>query len=269
MPQRVFASQPEVIAQPSAPDDSLAFEAGAYRVQLADSPALIDAALQLRFAVFNLELGEGLAESYMSGRDQDRFDRLCDHLVVLERATQRVVGTYRLQSYATASAGEGFYAAGEFDLAVLPTTMLQQAVEIGRACIAQEHRNSHVLYLLWKGLLTYVRLHQGRYLFGCCSLTSQNPQEGLAAFALLQQQGAMHSAWCVPPHPAFVCHPEQGSAVALDALRIPKLFRSYLRYGAQVCSQPALDRAFKTIDFLVVFDSAGMSAALRSFFLDR
>ena len=39
---------------------------------------------------------------------------------------------------------------------------------------------------------------------------------------------------------------------------IPKLFRTYLRHGAKVCGHPAIDRQFKTIDYLVIFDVAAM-----------
>jgi len=49
----------------------------------------------LRFEVFNLELGEGLAESYATGLDVDPFDEFCDHLIVEELATSEIVGTYR------------------------------------------------------------------------------------------------------------------------------------------------------------------------------
>jgi putative hemolysin len=53
-------------------------------------------AQQLRFEVFNLELAEGLAESYATGLDIDPLDEFCDHLIVEELATSEIVGTYRL-----------------------------------------------------------------------------------------------------------------------------------------------------------------------------
>jgi putative hemolysin len=45
-------------------------------------------------------------------------------------------------------------------------------------------------------------------------------------------------------------------------LRLPKLFQAYMTLGARVISPPALDRYFKTIDFLVLLDtrSVHMSA---------
>ncbi len=35
---------------------------------------------------------------------------------------------------------------------------------------------------------------------------------------------------------------------------VPPLFRIYLRYGAKVCSRPAMDRELGTIDFVTMLD---------------
>jgi putative hemolysin len=63
----------------------------------------------LRFEVFNLELGEGSAESHATGLDVDAFDEFCDHLIVEELATAEIVGTYRLQTGQLAAANLGYY----------------------------------------------------------------------------------------------------------------------------------------------------------------
>ena len=109
------------------------FETADFSVRLARTREECDAAFRLRFEVFNLELGEGLAESFASGRDEDAFDAQCDHLLVEERATGRVVGTYRLQTQEQARADQGFYTATEFDLSYLPLGVLELRVGLGRA----------------------------------------------------------------------------------------------------------------------------------------
>lgn len=40
----------------------------------------------------------------------------------------------------------------------------------------------------------------------------------------------------------------------LPETRAPKLLRAYLTIGANICSAPAIDREFKTIDFLTLLD---------------
>jgi len=42
--------------------------------------------------------------------------------------------------------------------------------------------------------------------------------------------------------------------LAAEAVQIPKLLRAYLTLGAKICGPPALDRQFKTIDFLTLLD---------------
>ena len=78
----------------------------------------------------------------------------------------------------------------------------------------------------------------------------------------------MHPTFYVPPRAGFACEEcfDAGGAGAEPAL--PKLFRTYLRFGAKVCGPPALDRAFKTTDFFVVFDADRMDAKTRRLFFE-
>jgi len=238
---------------------------GRYLVRFARTREEIDAALRLRFEVFNLELGEGLAASYATGRDADEFDEACHHLIVVDTNDKRVVGTYRCQTGEMAAA-KGFYSAGEFDLSLLPVEVLLDAVELGRACVSQSHRNTQVLFLLWKGLAAYAVANRKRYLFGCCSMTSQDEGEGRRAFDLLKQQGHLHASFRVMPNVGFECRADSSLTNEAAEVRIPKLFGIYLRFGARVCGRPAIDRLFKTIDFLVLFDLQAMSAQWRRAF---
>ena len=151
---------------------SLGLQQGPYHLRLASSEADRIAAFRLRFVVFNLELNEGLEVAYATGQDTDEFDSVCDHLIVEHAATSKIVGTYRLQTGAMASANAGFYSEREFDFS--PYKGLGNSViELGRACVHRDHRSTEVLYLLWRGIAQYAIHHGGRYLIGCSSLTSQ------------------------------------------------------------------------------------------------
>jgi putative hemolysin len=230
---------------------------GKYTVRFARTPDELEAIQKLRFEVFNLELGEGLEESYQTGRDEDRFDPVCHHLMVIHNETNRIVGTYRMQTSAMAQAYGGFYSVDEFALDGMPGDIIDNAVEVGRACVAREHRNRQVLFLLWRGLAAYVDLNKKRYLFGCCSLTSQDPVEGRRVMDYLEREGNTHPGLEVKPQPDWQCYdldcpPEPPPSD--EKVDLPQLFRIYLRYGAKVCGPPAIDRFFKTIDYLVVLD---------------
>ena len=235
------------------------FPRGRYRIRFAQSVEDLDAVLVLRFEVFNLELGEGLDSSCASGRDHDRFDPGCHHLMVEDLAEGRVVGTYRMQTLEMAARSVGFYSAGEFDLSSLPSRILEEAVEVCRACIARPYRNRQVLFLLWKGLAAYLSGAGKRYLFGCSSLTSQDPAEGLRALEDLTAKGHLHPTLRVQPLPGLECVGERSAG----AVHLPVLFQSYLRHGAKVCGSPALDRAFKTIDFFTILDTFELGPEVR------
>ena len=244
----------------------IAIQEGRYVARFARSRSEVEAALRLRFEVFNLELGEGLESSYRTGLDQDEFDPNCHHLIVLEAPQQRVIGTYRLQTSEMAASGRGFYSAQEFDLTFLPRAVIEGSVELGRACIDKEHRNTQVLFLLWKGVAAYVAQNHKRHLFGCCSLTSQESRDGCHVFSFLESNHYLHRDFRVFAKPGFECGPPEGGVEATGEVSLPKLFRTYLRFGAKVCGAPAIDRLFKTIDFFVLFDVDGMGRKAHSMF---
>ncbi|MCI0485887.1 MAG: GNAT family N-acetyltransferase [Blastocatellia bacterium] len=181
---------------------------GGYLARFAKNRQELDSVFKLRFEVFNLELEEGLDSSFQTGRDQDEFDLDCHHLIVLESSEERIVGTYRVQTAEMAESGRGFYSAGEFDLSNLPLYMLENAVELGRACIDRTNRSPQVLFLLWKGIAAYMVHNRKRYLFGCCSLTSQDAHEGKRVMELVEEGGYMHPSFFVTPKEGFECYPE-------------------------------------------------------------
>jgi putative hemolysin len=246
------------------PDEELA--AGRYIVRFARTVEDLDAIERLRFEIFNLELGEGLDSAFATGRDHDDLDPFFHHLLIACQATGEVVGTYRLQTASMAESRQGFYSAGEFDLSGLPREFVESAVEVGRACVAKEHRNGRVLNLLWRGLALYLLQNEKRYLFGCCSLTSQDRALGQATMEFLEREGHVHSTLLAPPLAGMGCADADPVAVATATVRIPPLFRSYLQLGAKVFGPPAIDRQFKTIDFLVALDVASLDEHSYRFF---
>jgi putative hemolysin len=235
----------------------------AYTTRLARDASEIVAAQELRYAVFNLELNEGLAASVATGRDTDRFDDVCDHLLVEHLPTQEIVGTYRLQSGTTAAAGLGYYSEQEFDFTPFES-MRAEMIELGRACVRQQHRNLVVLGMLWKGIADYAKAHGGRFLCGCSSLTSQDPELGASAYTDLCRRNLAPIEWRTRPRSQFECSLEQ---LAPEPAKIPKLLRAYLSMGAKICGPPAIDREFKTIDFLTMLDLEALPPLVRGRFL--
>ena len=230
-----------------------------YRVRVSSTEADVRAAQSLRFQVFNIELNEGLESSYATLRDEDPFDPVCDHLLVEDESTGDVVGTYRLQTGTMAMANLGFYSAQEFEFGTFQDVH-GEMVELGRACVHRSHRNLHVLTLLWRGIRDYARERGCRYLIGCSSLTSQDPRDGAAVYLELGPDYLVDARFRTHPTPQFVCPLDE---VAGGVTRIPPLLRAYLSLGARICGAPALDGAFKTIDFLTWLDLETLPSAAR------
>lgn len=237
-----------------------------YCVRLAETEEELRAAQNLRYRVFNLELGEGLDTSCDSQLDSDPFDAQCNHLLVVERDSNEIIGTYRMQDYQQASKHCGFYSEKEFDLSVIPRTIREQSVEVGRACIHKEHRNGRVLYLLWRGIAEFIKLKSARYLFGCCSINSTDPARGWQVMEYLRRQGHTHETFEAQPNPDFGCPRPAELSTRAEEVELPQLFRLYLDLGARVLSAPALDSQFKTIDYLVMVDIETLSEQTRTLF---
>jgi putative hemolysin len=260
-------------------------EVGKYRVRLAQSAEDRDAACRLRFKVFNIELGEGLESSYETGLDVDRLDAVCEHLLVEDKSSRRIVGTYRMQSGISAAKNLGYYSEQEFAFACYEP-LRTEILELGRASIDREHRTPEVLTLLWRGIAQYAN-HMGlRYLIGCSSLNSNHPAEGWQVYRQLEHH-RVPTAFETEPTAAYACPTGQQGAntqqspCAVDRwlvksapdpdkmplVQIPKLLKTYLAIGARIAAPPAWDREFRTIDFLTLLDLRLLSTAARSRFL--
>lgn len=267
----LLETHPEFAGYPPAPEALPPGEIaeGSYAVRFARSLDEVDEVLRLRFRVFNLELAEGLAESWQTGRDVDRFDARCHHLIVVHRPSGRIIGTYRMQTSDMAAAAGGFYTGVEFDLAALPAEIVAHAVEVGRACIEREHRLKAVLFLLWKGLALYMQHNRRRWLFGPCSLTSQDPWDGKRALDQLERRSLVRRDLAILARPGWECRwsgTEDPDPERAARLELPPLFEIYLRYAGRVCGPPVIDREFGTIDFFVLFDVEALSPRARRLF---
>ena len=204
-------SLPDVAAKPR-----IHAEVGRYRLRLAETAEDRDAACRLRFKVFNIELGEGLESSYQTGLDTDQFDLFCEHLLVEDKLednpARRIVGTYRMQSGATAARNLGYYSEQEFSFA--PYEPLRAGIlELGRASIDREHRTPEVLTLLWRGIAQYATDMGLRYLIGCSSLNSKDPAEGWQMYRQLEHY-RVSPEFETEPTAAYACPTEQEGADA-------------------------------------------------------
>jgi len=242
--------------------DPLLTETSLFRISLAQSPENLVECQRLRYDVFNLELGEGLSTSDRSGLDIDPFDSFCDHLMVRDLETGKLVGTYRLQTGAVARRNLGYYGNQLFDFSVYEP-IRKELLELGRACVHIDYRNIMVLHALWKGIAVYATRNDSRYLVGCSSISSQAENVGVAMYESLREKYLVEPPLRTSPQPGHDCRP---NGTAVEAGRPPRLFRAYLEISGRICGPPAIDREFKTIDFLTLVDLANLPDRVRTRF---
>jgi len=228
-----------------------------FEVKIAETLQEIEAALRLRFEVFNLEMKEGLQSSFETGFDSDVYDTFCDHLIVKEIATGAVVGTYRLLPQNKAEHHIGFYSENEFDMTMFKS-ISGQSLELGRSCVAKAYRSLAVINLLWTGIARYLERREITHLFGCASFHTNNAKEMAAAFAYLKLYHSAPDKYQVTPLPQCTMNlPFQfltSNEIEESYRKFPPLMKGYLRLGAMICGEPAYDKEFGTVDFLIILE---------------
>jgi putative hemolysin len=183
------------------------------------------------------------------GIESDRFDHYCQHLLVWDDSIGQVVGGYRILTDVQALRAGGFYAETEFDLTRLLATPGRR-VEVGRTCVHPDYRGGAVIALLWSGLARFMLMHRYDYLMGCASipLTTGLGQVGSIWHSLAAEHLCKPETRVFPRTP-FPALPPPASGAAPE---LPALVRAYLRLGAQVCGEPAWDRAFGVADLFLL-----------------
>lgn len=245
---------------------------GALEVRLAQTKSDVKRAQKLRYKVF-YKNGAAIADAatMLAQRDKDAFDKICDHLLVVDHAAkptmsgkQPVVGTYRLLRQDVAEKHGGFYTNDEFDISGL---MQRQAglkfLELGRSCVLPPYRTKRTVELLWHGVWSYVRRHNLDVMIGCASFEGTNPDALALPLSFLHHYAAAPEGWRASAHSSRRVEMNRIAKENIDtkaALRmLPPLIKGYLRVGAFIGDGAVIDHQFGTTDVLVVMPVSAIS----------
>jgi putative hemolysin len=246
---------------------------GALEVRLARARHDVKRAQKLRYRVF-YKNGTAIADAatLLARRDKDAFDKICDHLMVLDHAAkpsirgkQPVVGTYRLLRQDVAQRNRGFYTEDEFDIAgLLDRHADLRFLELGRSCVLPRYRTKRTVELLWHGIWAYVRQHRLDVMIGCASFEGTDPERLALPLSFLHHYAQAPEAWRARAHssrrvemnrmPKAAINPK----AALHAL--PPLIKGYLRLGAYIGDGAVIDHQFGTTDVLIVMPVSAINA---------
>jgi putative hemolysin len=239
---------------------ALILEQELFLMKFAENEEEVNAALRLRYEVFNIEQGKGLESADVEKIDCDEFDEYCLHIIIVEKKTSRIVGTYRVNPGNVARTHLGFYAAREYNIEGLDE-LQNEILEVGRSCVHPEYRSGAVIGMLWSGISgTLVRAGL-YYTLGCVSLDTTDPQVGWALYEHFKGSDKLSDQLTATPGDGFELPPVNKEKVAellenkVALLKhIPSLFKGYLRLGVKVCGVPIWDSEFGTIDFLILLN---------------
>jgi putative hemolysin len=244
---------------------------GSLEVRLTESDAEIEAAQALRFRVFYQEMAaKPSPEMAAVARDFDRFDPLCDHLIVIDHdkgeGPAGIVGTYRLLRRSVAERHEGFYSAAEYDLATLLTTP-GEILEFGRSCVDARYRTGKTIQLLWRGNAAYVLHHDVKLMFGCASLPGADPEAHTLTLSYLYHYHLAPPELRIRALPDRYVKMDRLPKEAIDlrkALRtVPPLIKGYLRLNGFVGDGAVIDHQWGSVDIGIVVRTAGVDQRYR------
>jgi putative hemolysin len=224
-------------------------------LSLASTPEEVREVQRLRYKVFVETMG---LSALMNAEeiDRDEFDSYCDHLIVRDSKTLKVVGTYRVMGPNAAREMGRFYSEQEFDLSRL-NNLRSSIAEAGRACIHPDYRSGGVIMMLWAGLAAFMKKEHCQYLIGCASVSLADGGHNAAALHhALNATSLSPSEYRVTPHLPFPVEEREAGHVA----QIPPLIKGYLRSGAWVCGEPAWDPDFHSADFFLLLPLAKLDS---------
>lgn len=234
-------------------------EKGRYMIKTADNTNELMQVLKLRYEVFNLKHKKILKI------DIDGFDKNADHLLIYDKETGKMVGTYRvLCSRFT----DRFYSETEFDISQIKR-LPGEKIELGRACIKPEYRNGATLMLLWRAISEYVEKVKANYLFGCSSVFTTDPLEVAFITDYLLKNNSSETIYVkayktvenIHKHIQFLRENNVDTSVAEKL--VPSLLKMYLNAGSRVCGLPSLDEEFGCVDFFTILDTANLTETFR------
>jgi putative hemolysin len=236
---------------------------GPLEVRLARNASEVAAAQEIRFHVFYEELGARRHAAHaLEQRDADRFDPVCDHLLVFDRDIsgpehRRIVGTYRLLRQEVALAAGGFYSNDEFELERLVARHPgERFLELGRSCVLPEYRSKRTIEVLWQGIWAYVNHFGIDVMTGCASFHGTVPAAHAEALSYLAQNCRTKPLWDVRAVPGRYCSmdlmPREAISAKSAIAALPPLIKGYLRLGARIGDGCVIDHDFATTDVFIV-----------------
>ncbi len=237
--------------------------AGHYDVRLAQSVEEIHAAQNLRYEVLFKESGGEISREMLNAeREEDEWDEIAYHVVVLDRKRDNeIVGTVRLVSGNALKQDQRFYTESAFNIDAL-LNHYDSTLELSRACVSPTGRGGAILMLIWKFTMQFIAENKYQVLFGCASFAGTDYRQHTEILSYLYHK---HLA-----KPELMPNPRENvKSVAIEDFQsppgkgkqrgqVPTLLRGYLKIGARISEHAIIDPVFNTTFVAIYVDANEM-----------
>lgn len=230
-----------------------------FQVKVAQNKKEIQKALRLRYEIFKLEMAGNLKPPKAYELDIDTYDKFCDHLIVIDRIKDKVVGTYRLLLGSKVGKDLGFASEEFFDIRnIKKLANDSELLELGRSCVHRDYRCRPVINLLWSGIAKYIKDYNVRYLFGTPRLYTTEPDGVSRIFKFIKER-----FYAPPKYRVYPKSENKFKGLRLNVSiknpreiwhHLPPLVKGYIKAGVVVCGLPAINPRLGSVIIFVLLD---------------
>jgi len=228
------------------------FRKGNFEVKLAETEKELEEVFKLQYEellhCYNQE------KTIASGMFVDEYDRVADHLIVIDLEEGKIAGSYRLVRKDHIKEIGKFSTESEFDISPLKE---HEIMELSRALVRKEYRDGSVISLLWEGILSYVLAHGVRFLFGTASFHGVDPAPYRNALSTIHYDhlSPVEIRAKAVNHPVRLDQLPEDEVDRIQAKReMPPLVKGYINLGATFGEGGFQDFDFNSLDVFTLID---------------
>ena len=224
-----------------------------FSVRFAETEEEKRAVYRLRYQDLLLDYRPELVNE--SKEDITEYDAYAKLVMCIDNESGEVVGSYRLITSDDLPKDKPFVAESEFSFDGLKKGG-EGIVELSRAVVKKEYRNSVVLLLLLRFIAGYIRSQNYRYLIGTASFHGVDKrafQQELSYLSWVASADDSLGITAKEENPVPIL-PLEGLNVAEIKRKIPPLIRAYVGFGAKVSKTLYTDRDFGSVDIFILLD---------------
>lgn len=229
-------------------------EKGHLVARLAEMPEDVARAQSLRHLCFLA--ARGLCRP--GGRDEDRFDAACQH-VLIETQGGQLLACFRLLFLPGEKITDS-YSAQFYDLTALQD-LPGQVMELGRFCIHPSAQDPDILRLAWAAITRAVDARGVSLMFGCTSFAGADPALHRPALAHLAREHLAPAALAPRRKGQVVDLPDTPVDPRAALAGMPPLLRTYLTMGGWVSDHAVIDPDLDTLHVFTAVEVARIPPA--------